>query len=105
MYRPISIKTDLNFDVTVNSYVMFLTIDNLITNKIQYARDYDWELEVSEIENNRIVLRITQFSDFKFGGTGNGQSEIRRFLIQNGVFYKRESISPYYIIRIDLPKN
>jgi len=103
-YKLIKIKTKLNFEVTVNSYVMFLAFDNLIKNKIQYAEESDWELEVHEIENNRIALRFTQFSKFKSGGTGNGQSEIRGFLVQNGVFYKRESINPYYIIRIDIPK-
>ena len=104
IYKAINIKTDLNYEVTVNSYVMFLTFDNLIKNKIQYAEESEWDLEAYDIENNRVALRITQFSMFKSGGTGNGQSEIRGFLFQNGVFYKRESINPYYIIRIDIPK-
>ena len=79
-----------------------MTIETLLKNKLQYAKDATWRVVATNPTSKKLCLRVTQNSPFEHGGTGNGQSEIRKFLEQNGTFYVREETTPKYIYRLEM---
>jgi orotate phosphoribosyltransferase len=102
-YKSIKIQHEFKDKVEVNQYVIFLTFENIIKNKIQYAENAKWEIEYQIIDNEKCFLRFKQFSPFVKGRTGNGQAEIKKILEMNGSFYIREESDPNYVFRIEMP--
>jgi len=96
-YVPIKRLSSLSLDIKVNPYILSLTFDNLISNKIKYAFDTPWEINSIEREDVIEVI-IKQYSSFiKDKGDGTGQQSIKSILYNFGTLYKKISDNPYIL--------